>query len=76
MRFFYSRKDGFFSNSKNFFERSFKISEKIDISSFIFNIVIQRTNRFYATSKFAIFFDSNVTNRLKMLHEMILTSQS
>ncbi len=77
--------DSFFQLTKKCFflsiwkilsERSFEISEQIKISTFVFNIVIQRTNRFYAISKFAIFFNSNVLNRLKMVHEMILTFQS
>jgi hypothetical protein len=65
-----------FSIRKISFELLFEIAEKIDISTFVFNIVIRRTNRFYAASKFEIFFDSNVLNRSKMLREMILTSQS
>ncbi len=52
-----------------------EISEKIDVSTFVFNIEIQRTNRFDAVSKYAIFFDSNVSNRLRMLHETILMSE-
>jgi hypothetical protein len=38
--------------------------------------MIERTNRFYAVSKFGIFFYSDALNRSKMLREMILTSQS
>jgi hypothetical protein len=52
-----------------------EISEKIDVSTFVFSIEIQRANRFDAVSKFAIFSDSNVSNRLKMLHETILMSE-
>jgi hypothetical protein len=52
-----------------------EISEKIDVSTFVFSIEIQRTNRFDAASKFAIFSDSNVSNRFRMLHETILMSE-
>ncbi len=74
--FQFTKKCLVFSIRKILSERSFEIFEKNDISTFVFNIVIRRTNRFYAASKFAIFFDSNVLNRSKMLREMILTSQS
>jgi hypothetical protein len=77
IRFFHSWKDVFFFSIRKILSaQSSEILEKIDISTFVFNIVIQRANRLYAVSKFAIFSDSNVSNRLKMLHEMILTSQS
>jgi hypothetical protein len=74
--FSFTKRCFFFLIRKISFERSSEISEKIDVSTFVFSIVIQRANRLYATSKFAIFSDSSVSNRLKMLHEMILTSQS
>jgi hypothetical protein len=61
----------FFSTRKILSAQSSEILEKIDVSTFVFSIVIQRANRFYAASKFAIFSDLNVSNQLKMLHEMI-----
>jgi hypothetical protein len=73
--FQFTKKCFVFSIRKILSVRSSEISKKIDVSTFVFSIVIQRTNRLYAVLKFAIFSDSNVSNRLKMLHEMILTSQ-
>jgi hypothetical protein len=74
--FQFTKKCLVFSIRKILSERLSKIFEKNDVSSSVFNIVIRRVNRLYAASKFEIFFDSNVLNRLKMLREMILTSQS
>ncbi len=56
IRFFNSRKSvSFFSIRKILFKRLFEIFEKNDVSTSVFNIVIRRTNRFYAVSKFEIF---------------------
>jgi hypothetical protein len=52
-----------------------EISEKIDASTFVFSIEIQRANRSDAASKFAIFPDSKIPNRLRMLHETTLMSE-
>ncbi len=76
--------DSIFSLRKKFFvflaqkilsELLSEISEKIDVSTFVFSIEIQRTNRFDAASEFANFSDSNVSNRLRMLHETVLMSE-
>ncbi len=63
--FHFTKKCLVFSIRKTLSERSSKIFEKINVLKFVFNIVIWRTNRFCATLKFEIFFDSNVLDRSK-----------
>ncbi len=62
----------FFSVRKISFELQLEIFEKIDVWVFVFNIIISSTNRFYTTSKFSTFSDSNVLTRSQMLHKMNL----
>ncbi len=74
--FLFTKKCLVFSIRKILSMQSSEISEKNDVSTSVFSIVIERANRLYAASKFEIFSDLNVLNRSKMLRKMILTSQS
>jgi hypothetical protein len=73
--FLFTKKCFVFSIRKILSVRSSKISEKNDISTSVFSIVIRRTNRLYAASKYSIFSVSNALNQSKMLHDKILMSE-